>query len=188
MVQVSLFQLWIPILLSAVCVFAASSLIHMVLKWHASDYRALSNEDEVRAAIRKGTPAPGQYVLPHCADMKDMAKPDMQQKFKDGPVGFLMINPSGVPVMGAALAKWFAFTVLVAFTAAYLASRTLAPGTHYLQVFRVVGAVSFLAYGFGSIPMAIWMGKPWGSAIKDLADALIYGMLSAGIFGWLWPR
>ena len=63
--------------------------------------------------------------------------------------------------MGAALGKWFAYTVLVAFMAAYLASRTLAPGTHYLQVFRVVGAVSFLTYGFGSIQMAIWMGKPF---------------------------
>ena len=188
MTPVSFAQLWIPILLSAVCVFLASSLIHMVVKWHASDYRALPNEDEVRAAIRKGTPPPGQYVLPHCSDMKAMGKPDMQQKYKDGPVGFLVINPSGVPAMGAALGKWFVFTVLVAFTAAYLASRTLVPGTHYLQVFRVVGAVSFLAYGFGSVPLGIWMGKPWTSVIKDLADALIYGLLSAGIFGWLWPR
>ena len=188
MAPVSFAQLWIPILLSAVCVFLASSLIHMVVKWHASDYRALPNEDEVRAAIRKGNPTPGQYVLPHCSDMKAMGKPDMQQKYKDGPVGFLVIRPSGAPAMGVALGKWFAFAVLVAFTAAYLASRTLAPGTHYLQVFRVVGAVSFLAYGFGSIPMGIWMGKPWGSVIKDLADALIYGLLSAGVFGWLWPR
>jgi hypothetical protein len=188
MVPVSLLQLWIPILLSAVCVFAASSLIHMVVKWHASEYRALSNEDEVRAAIRKGTPATGQYVLPHCADMKDMGKPEMQQKYQDGPVGFLVLVPNGAPAMGAALGKWLAYTVLVAFMAAYLASRTLAPGTHYLQVFRVVGAVSFLAYGFGSIQMAIWMGKPWSSAAKDLADALIYGLLSAGVFGWLWPR
>jgi hypothetical protein len=188
MTPVSFSQLWVPILLSAVCVFLASSLIHMVVKWHASDYRALPNEDEVRAAIRKGNPAPGQYVLPHCSDMKDMGKPDMKQKYEEGPVGFLVINPSGMPAMGAALGKWFVFTVLVAFTAAYLASRTLAPGTHYLQVFRVVGAVSFLAYGFGSIPMGIWMGKPWSSVIKDLADALIYGLLSAGVFGWLWPR
>ncbi|MDR3684411.1 MAG: hypothetical protein P4L11_11855 [Geothrix sp.] len=188
MVHVPLVQLWLPILLSAVCVFAASSLIHMVVKWHASDYNALSNEDEVRAAIRKGTPAPGQYVLPHCADMKDMGKPDMQQKYQDGPVGFLVIVPNGMPAMGAALGKWFAYSVLVAFMAAYLASRTLAPGTHYLQVFRVIGAVSFLTYGFGAIPSAIWMGKPWRSAVKDLADALVYGLLSAGVFGWLWPR
>ena len=186
--MVSLAQLWIPILLSAVAVFAASSLIHMVVKWHASDYRTLSNEDEVRAAIRKGSPTPGQYVMPHCSDMKDMGKPEVQEKYKEGPVGFLVLIPNGAPAMGSALGKWFVYTALVAFMAAYLASRTLAPGTHYLQVFRVVGAVSFLAYGFGSIQMGIWMGKPWSSVIKDLADALIYGLVSAGVFGWLWPR
>jgi hypothetical protein len=188
MIHVSLAQLWLPILLSAVIVFVASSLIHMVLKWHASDYRALANEDEVRAAIRKGNAAPGQYVLPHCADMKDMGKPEMQQKYQEGPVAMLMVNPNGPPAMGSALGKWFAYTLLVGFTAAYLAGRTLDPGTHYLQVFRVVGAVSFVAYGFGSIPLAIWMGKSLRSLAKDLADALIYSLLSAGVFGWLWPR
>ena len=188
MAHVSLVQLWLPILLSAVFVFVASSLIHMVVKWHASDYNALSNEKEVRAAIRKGSPAPGQYVLPHCADMKQMGQPGMLAKYAEGPVAFLSVNPNGPPAMGGALVKWLLYTVLVAFMAAYLASRTLAPGTHYLQVFRVVGTVSFLTYGFGSIQLAIWMGKPWRSAAKDLADALIYGLLSAGVFGWLWPR
>jgi hypothetical protein len=120
--------------------------------------------------------------------MKDMGKPEVQEKYKEGPVGFLVLIPNGAPAMGSALGKWFVYTALVAFMAAYLASRTLAPGTHYLQVFRVVGAVSFLAYGFGSIQMGIWMGKPWSSVIKDLADALIYGLVSAGVFGWLWPR
>jgi len=188
MLHVSLLQLWLPILLSAVSVFAASSLIHMVLKWHASDYNALKHEDEIRAAIRKANPAPGQYVLPHCADMKDMEKPELQAKYVEGPVGILVVSPNGLPAIGSALGKWFVFSALVAFMAAYLASRTLAPGTHYLQVFRVVGAASFLAYGFGSIPQAIWMGKPWSSVAKDLADALIYGLLSGGVFGWLWPR
>jgi len=188
MIPVTLTQLWLPILLSAMCVFAASSLIHMVVKWHASDYNALPNEEEVRAAVRKGAPAPGQYVLPHCADMKDMGKPEMAQKYKDGPVGFLVITPSGPPAMGAFLAKWFAFTVLVAIVAAYLTSRTLAPGTHYLQVFRVAGAVSFVAYGFGAIPNAIWMGKPWKVTLKEMADGLLYALVLAGTFGWLWPR
>ena len=138
MPHVSLAQLWIPILLSAVGVFVASSLVHMVLKWHASDYKALSNEDEVRAAIRTEAPAPGQYVLPHCPDMKDMDRPEMLAKYQEGPVAMLVVMPNGSPAMGAALGKWFAFTALVAVTAAYLAGRTLAPGTHYLQVFLLL--------------------------------------------------
>ncbi len=53
--MVSLAQLWLPILISTVLVFFASALINMVLKfWHTPDYSGFSNEDEVRAAIRKG--------------------------------------------------------------------------------------------------------------------------------------
>ena len=77
----SILNLWLPILLSAVFVFIASSLIHMVFKWHNSEYLKLSNEDEVRAAIRKESPGPGQYVLPWCPGMKEMESEAMKQKF-----------------------------------------------------------------------------------------------------------
>ena len=186
--MVSLTQLWIPILMSGVLVFIASSLIHMVFKWHNADYNALSNEDEVRAAVTRGNPAPGQYVIPHCADMKQMGSPEMTKKFTEGPVAMLVLKASGPPAMGAALGQWFAFVIAISFSAAYIASRTLAAGTDYLQVFRVVGAVTFLAYAAGSFPAAIWMGKPWGSAAKEMLDGLIFALLTAGTFGWLWPH
>jgi hypothetical protein len=96
----SFLSLWLPILLSAVVVFVISSLIHMVFKWHASDYGRLANEDAVREAIRAGNPAPGRYVMPHCADMKDMAGETLQQKYREGPVGHMTIGPNGVPNMG----------------------------------------------------------------------------------------
>ena len=73
--MVSLGSLWLPILVSAVLIFVVSAIIHMVLKYHNSDYKPLPNEDAVRAAIRAGNPAPAQYVMPYCADMKDMEKP-----------------------------------------------------------------------------------------------------------------
>jgi len=55
--MVSLSALWLPILLSAVLVFVSSTLIHMVLKYHASDYRILPNEEAFRASFR-GVSAP----------------------------------------------------------------------------------------------------------------------------------
>ena len=42
--MVSLADLWLPILLSAVLVFVASSLIHMVLGWHRHDFKGSSRE------------------------------------------------------------------------------------------------------------------------------------------------
>ena len=186
--MVSLGALWLPILLSAVFVFVVSSILHMVLKYHAADYRRLPNEDAVRAAIRSGNPSPGQYVTPHVMDMKELESPEVKQKFTDGPVAVMYVKPNGVTGMGPMLGQWFLFILFVSFFLAYIASHVLAPGTSYLEVFRVVGAAGFLAYAAGAIPNAIWMGKPWSVTIKELIDGLIYGLVTAGPFGWLWPR
>ncbi|HET8715526.1 MAG TPA: hypothetical protein VFM16_06865 [Holophagaceae bacterium] len=186
--MVSLAHLWLPILLSAVFVFVASSLIHMVLKWHNSDYHGLGNEDEVRAAVRKADAAPGMYVIPYCKEMKDMGSEDMQRKFKEGPVGFLILRQPGPMAMGKNLVQWFLFCAVTSFFCAYLAGHVLPAGTPYLTVFRVIGTAAFMAYSFGSLSMAIWWGQPWGAALKDILDGLIYGLVTAGTFGWLWPH
>ena len=186
--MVSLAQLWMPIVLAAVLVFVTSSLIHMVFRWHNSDYRKFANEDEVRAAIRASTPAPGQYVLPYYPDPKEMQTPEAQRKFTEGPVGFLLLRPPGMPGMGASLGQWFALNLLVAIVAGYLASRAVPAGASFLAVCRVVSITTFLAYATGGLQMAIWMGKPWGSAAKEFLDAFLYALVSALAFGWLWPR
>lgn len=186
--MVSLAQLWMPILLAAVAVFIASSLIHMVFKWHNPDYRKLANEDEVRAAIRASSPGPGQYMIPHCVGPDDMKNPGMEQKWKEGPIGFLMLRPAGMPNMASYLGQWFVVTLLVSLAAGYLASRTVPAGASFLAVCRVVGAATFLAYAFGGPINAIWAAKPWVSAAKEVLDAAIYATASACAFAWLWPR
>ncbi len=186
--MVSLTQLWAPVLAAAVFVFIASSLVHMVFKWHNSDYRKLPNEEEVLAAVRAGNPAPGQYVFPHCLDMKEMESPEMQRKFTEGPVGFLVLKAPCPPSMGLPLGLWFLFCGIVSFFAAYLASRLLPAGNPCLSVFRLTATVSFLAYAGGAAPAAIWMGKPWSSAAKEVLDGLLYSLVTGGAFGWLWPH
>lgn len=181
-------QLFLPILLSAVLVFLASSVIHMVLQLHKSDYRKLSNEDEVRAAVRKGSPSPGQYVLPHCADAKQMAEPEMVRKLSEGPCAVMFVRPAGVPSMGSILAKWFVYTAVVAALAGYVAQSTLSPGAPYLAVFRIVGTAAWLAYAWQGPSDSIWKGAPWSLTLRSLFDGLIYACLTAGTFAWLWPR
>ncbi|MHB8405487.1 MAG: hypothetical protein ACYDCJ_08705 [Gammaproteobacteria bacterium] len=186
--MISLAHLWLPILLSAVGVFIASSILHMVLKfWHMPDYHGFLNENEVAAAIRKGNPAPGMYMLPMCK-MEDMKKPETQEKFKQGPVGMLFLRPAGAPGMAKNLVQWFVFCLLVSYFCAYLAGSTLAGGTDGMQVFRVVGTAGIMAYAFGSLPMGIWYGQPWKAVAKDVIDGLIYGLATAAIFAWLWPK
>jgi hypothetical protein len=186
--MITLDQLWMPIVLSAVLVFVASSLIHMVFKWHNTDYLKLANEDEVRAVIRASNPAPGQYFLPYCTDPKEMQKPEMLQKLKDGPNGLVVLRMPGAPSMGTPLALWFVLNLIIAILAGYLASRTVPEGASFLAVCRVVSIVTFLAYAGSSVSNAIWMGKPWSSAAKEVLDGFIYGLVSALAFGWLWPR
>lgn len=186
--MVTLAQLWLPILLSAAFVFIASSLIHMVLKYHNSDYRPLPNEEAVRGAFKGVDAGPGMYVIPHCTDMKEMGSDAMKAKLEAGPVGMLLLRPKGMFNMGKNLGQWFTLLLVVGFTVAYLCSRTLKAGTPYLEVHRVAGTIAFVAYGTGSFVNAIWMGYPWRAALKDAFDALIFGLITGGVFGWRWPH
>jgi hypothetical protein len=185
--MVSLAALWLPILLSAVIVFVASSIMHMLLPYHRSDYRQLPDEDKTLAALRSTPLTRGLYVFPYCTH-KDMKSPAIAEKYKQGPVGFMTILPTGLPVMPKFLIQWFVFCLLIGFFVAYLAAHTVAPGTPYLAVFRVVGTTAFLAYGLGNLSNGIWKGQTWSSTIKEVIDGLVYGLLTAGTFGWLWPR
>jgi hypothetical protein len=186
--MVSLTALWLPILLSAVIVFVASFILHMLLPFHRSDYRKLPDEEKVLDSLRTAGVTPGRvYIFPHC-DHKNMKAPETQEKFKRGPVGHLTIIPSGPPAMPKFLGQWFVNLLVVGVFAAYLTSRTRPAGTDYLEVFRVAGCSAFMGYSLGLIQDSIWRGQTWGVTFKHLLDGLIYALLTAGTFGWLWPK
>ena len=103
-------------------------------------------------------------------------------------MGFLTILPSGPPAMPKFLIQWFVYCLIIGFFVAYLTAHTVAPGAHYLAVFRVAGTAAFLAYGLAHLSDGIWKGQMWGATIKEVIDGLVYGLLTAGTFGWLWPR
>ncbi len=179
--------LWLPILLSAVIVFVASSIMHMVLPYHRSDYKKLPDEDKVLPALRAAGLSRGLYVFPFCTH-KEMKSPAAIEKYNQGPVGMMTVFPSGPPFIPKFLGLWFGYCLVISFFVAYLAAHTMATGTYYLAVFRVVGTAAFLAYGLGTMSNGIWRGAPWSFVIKEVIDGLVYALLTAGTFGWLWPR
>jgi hypothetical protein len=181
-------HLLLPIVLSAVLVFIVSSMIHMALKYHSSDYRKLPNEDAVLAALKQGGPSPAQYVFPYCADHKLMNSPEMQRKFAEGPVGVIYIRRSGPMQIGPFLGKWFAYSLAVSAAVAYLARAELHVGDNYLKVFRLVGTATWFAYSWQGPASAIWKGVPWSHVFKDMFDGLVYAAVTAGAFAWLWQR
>jgi len=185
--MVPLTALWLPIVLSAIIVFIASSIMHMVLPYHKSDYKKLPDEDKLLGVLRGAGLQRGLYVFPFCTH-KDMKSPEMIEKYKQGPVGLITVLPSGPPAMPKFLIQWFGFCLVVGFFVAYLAGHTVASGTDYLAVFRVVGTAAFLAYGLGLLSNGIWKGQMWSATIKEVVDGLVYALVTAGTFGWLWPR
>ena len=185
--MVPLAALWLPILLSAVIVFIASSIMHMVLPYHRGDYTQLPDEDRILAALRTVDLIPGVYMFPFCTH-KDMKSPTIAEKQKLGPVGTLTVFPKGPVNMAKFLTMWFVYCLIVRLFAAYLTGRTVADGAPYLTVFRVAGTAAFLAYGVGQLTNGIWAGQPWSVTLKHAFDGLVYSLLTAGTFGWLWPR
>ena len=186
--MVPLTALIVPSLLCAVLVFIGSSIIHMVLKYHASDYSQIPNEDAVRAAMRAGNPAPKKYIVPWCPDMKAMQSEEMKRKFEEGPNAIIYLGKPGMPTMGPTFVQWFVFTFVISLVVGYLCAAVLPRGTSYLKVFQVAGTAGWLAYGGAAVIPSIWMRKPWAITWKEVFDALIYGLLTAGTYGWLWPR
>lgn len=185
--MVALSALWLPIVLSAVIVFIASSIMHMVLPYHKGDYQQLPDEDKLLSSLRTAGLKRGLYVFPFCTH-RDMKSPAVQEKYKQGPVGMMTILPLGPPAMPKFLIQWFVYCLVIGFFVAYLTAHTVASDAHYLAVFRVAGTAAFLAYGLGNLSNGIWKGQMWAMTIKESVDGLVYGLLTAGTFGWLWPR
>jgi len=180
-------QLWLAILAAGVLCWIASAIIHMLLKYHNADYSELPNEAEVSAALGSSSPAPAQYTLPYCADMKQMGEESMQKKFADGPVAMISVMPKGMPPMGKLLGLQLLYFILGSALIAYLASMAIPASSEYMVVFRFVFVAAFIAYGWGQVPFSIWLGQPWSNCVRYFLDALIYAAVSAGVFAWLWP-
>ena len=184
--MVSIAALWLPILASAVLVFFASYAIHTLLGYHSTDYRKVPNEEAAIDAIRGFNLAPGDYHLPRPGSAAAMRDPDFLAKIKRGPNVVMTVMPP-YDGMGAQLGTWFAFLLVVGLFVAYLTTLALPAGAPYMTVFRVSSAAAFMSYALGQWPNTIWYRHAWQTSLKNTFDALVYGLLTGGAFGWLWP-
>ena len=183
--DVTLVSLWLPILVSAVIVFFAAFVAWTVLPHHRSDWVRVPNEDTLLQAIRSLGLKRGQYVFPNAMTAEGAKDPAAKEKLAEGPVGSLVIRPA--PAMGKSLVQYFVYCLAVSFFVAYVGYAALDFGADYLHVFRVLGTIAFLAYSFAEIPRSIWFGHTWSSTWKSVIDGLVFGLLTGGTFGWLWP-
>jgi hypothetical protein len=184
--MVSLAALWLPILLSAVLVFVASSVIHMVLGYHSTDWKRFPNEDGVLEALRQFNLPPGDYAGPVPASMKEMGSPEFQARIKKYPrVGMTIQRPDAT--MTRSLAIWAVYLLVVSLFAAYVASLAFDAGTPYMRVFRLTSTVAFAGYSLALLQDWIWYSRSVSYTLKQMFDGLVYALLTGGVFGWLWP-
>ncbi len=160
----------------------------MVLKFHNNDFRGLPGEEKILATMREQGVGPGMYTFPRANSMKEMCEPEMIAKYEQGPVGYMTVDANGPPAMGKSLVLWFLYSVLIAVFAGYLGFFALGRGAEYMAVFRITGTVAVLGFAVGSLIDGIWKGVSWGSVFKHVIDGVIYGLLTAGTFAWLWPE
>ncbi len=180
--------LWLPILLSAVFVFVASSVIHMFTPWHKGDFPALPNEDAFRGTVGPMNIPPGDYMVPRAASMDDMKSPEFKAKMTKGPVVIMTVRPNGEMGMGRSLGLWFVYSLVVGVFAAYITGRALGQSSPYLSVFRFAGATAFMGYTLALWQVHIWYHRSLRATITSTFDGLIYALLTAGTFAWLWPK
>ena len=180
-------SLWLPILLSAVLVFVVSSVIHMFTPWHKGDVRGVPGEAEAMAALRKLNLPPGDYVMPYATSMEAMKSPEYVARLEAGPAVFMTVW-KGTTSMTASLVGWFIYSIVVGVFAGYLAGAALPAGASYLEVFRFAGTTAFVGYALALPQDSIWWKRNWGMTTRSMVDGLLYACLTAGAFGWLWPR
>lgn len=184
----ALAALWPAILLGAVFVFALSSVIHMAPLWHKNEFPQVPDEGRARAAIGSLNIPPGEYMLPRCKTHAEMRTPEFMQKLSEGPVWLITVRPNAMPSMGKPLVQWFIYILVIALFAGYVASIAVPPGGHYLTVFRFVGTSAFMAFSLGLVHDSIWYFRSWSTTFKLMFDGLLYALVLAGTFGWLWPK
>lgn len=184
--MVPLASLWVPIVVSAALVFLASALLHMVLTYHRSDFRPLPGEDRVQGLLRELGVGSGDYMIPHADGPAEMKDPAFVERREKGPVAIVTVF-KGSGSMGTSLAQWFVYCLVVGIFAAYVTGRALGPGAEYLDVFRFSGTTALVGYALALWQDSIWYKRPWTTTIKQTFDGVVFGLLTAGVFGWLWP-
>jgi hypothetical protein len=186
--MVPLTSLWLPIVVSAVLVFLTSFLLHMVLTYHWTDFRKLPAEDDVMEALRRFNLPEGDFMVPHPQSAAAMKSKEFQEKLTRGPVFTATVYKSGPQAMGAQLALWFVFSLVVSVFAGYLASRFVPPGARYLDVSQMVSTTAFIGYTMARWSDVIWYRRSVSATLKATFDGLVYGLVTGGAFGWLWPQ
>lgn len=179
----SVFSLWLPILLAGGLTFFASFLSWMILQLHRQDWIKIDGEEELLAVLRKIKPSPGNYMIPGTTDPKEMQSEEFQKKWAEGPRGVLTIFAENGG-MGRNLLLTFLMFLVVNFTLAYLGAIAFRPGAEFMTIFRFFATAGLLAYLPGIVLHSVWFQC---RIVGHLLESLAFALISATLFAFFWP-
>jgi hypothetical protein len=185
--MVSIASLWLPILAAAAAVFVVSSIIHMVTPWHHGDFKGIADQARVQDALRAFNIRPGDYVVPNPHGGTGASAAEFAELAKRGPVVMLSVLPGDVVIVKN-LVLWFVYCIVASLCAAYIAGAALPAGAELKKVFQFAGATAFIGYALAQWQNTIWYNRSVVTTLKSTIDGLVYGVVTAGVFAWLWPR
>ena len=158
----------------------------MALPYHKADIKVLPDEKALTEQLGNLNISPGTYMWPNCGSGESQNSPEFKARMDAGPWG--SINILGCkPNFGANLGLVFLFYLVVGVCVAYITSQSQAAGAECASVFQIACATAILAYCAGGIPGAFFMGKPKRFMFTDFIDGVVYGLITAATFAWLWP-
>ncbi len=178
----SVFELWLPILLAGLAVHVASTLAWMVLPHHKPEWGKFDGEDELLNLIDQQGNAGEQYLFPFARKPAEMQAEEYKQKVARCR-GTLVVW-SAPPNMGANIGLTIAHFFLVSYVIGYLASLALQPGAAFLEVFQFVFTAGVLAHVFCGLPHVIWFRR---KVAMEVLDGLAYALITGLVYAALWP-
>jgi hypothetical protein len=184
--NVELMDLWLPIVLSGVICFIASAVMWMALPHHKADIKPLPDEARAMDALTPLGLPPGLYMYPNCQGEEKMNSEAYKARWAAGPWGTINIL-AGQPQFARNLGATFLEMLVVALIAGYLASIAVPAGAEYMAVFRFVGTAGVLGFVMGGFATDAFLGKPGRFQLTSALDGIVYALLMAGTFAWLWP-
>jgi hypothetical protein len=184
--DVSLVDLWLPILIAAVCVFFASSIIWMLLPYHKKDIQFLPNEQELTGKVSEMNITPGLYMFPNCQTSDEMRSDEFKQRFENGPWGIITVM-GAKPNFATNLLKTFIAYLVITIFVAYITAASIPAGAEYLAVFQIAGAAGVLGHCMGGLAGDFFLGKPTRFVFTGLIDGVIFALITAGVIASMWP-
>ena len=177
-----LWDLWLPIILSALALFVASFLSWVIVPLHRKDWIKFEKEDDFLKATRELAIPRGSYMFPGYESSEEMQSEEYKAKWEAGPVGVMTVFPT--VSMGKNLGLTFLYFLVAVFCLGYLATLALKPGAAFMTVFRFVTTAALMTFLTAIVQHAIWFHN---RIVGHVIESVAYAVITGAIFAAMWP-